>query len=261
MTTLTRRGLLGLFAAVPAWAADFWDKQPDYRKWGSRNIDKMLQNSPWAQRVTAPMPRGGGEEGGRRRGGGGLGGPGGGAGGFGVPTGGGRQDTRGGGVQGGPSQMELVVRWESAAPVKQAIVASQLQAEGAELTDQMTAYLDQAEEFYILTLSGLPPRMGRSLLENPDGLKELARLERKGLDSILPEQAEARDSNGQAVALYFMFPRSAEITVADKEVEFVFKMTPGRGSDGERGGRSGGGFEVKSKFKLKDMLYSGELSL
>ena len=46
--------------------------------------------------------------------------------------------------------------------------------------------------------------------------------------------------------MYFLFPRTDPITIADKNVEFVMKT--------ER-------LEVKRKFNLKKMIYNGELSL
>jgi len=46
--------------------------------------------------------------------------------------------------------------------------------------------------------------------------------------------------------LYFIFPRKAEFTLDDKEIEFVTRLqTVG----------------IKQKFKLKDMVYNGKLAL
>jgi hypothetical protein len=85
---------------------------------------------------------------------------------------------------------------------------------------------------------------------------------------------------GGSALLLFAFPKTEAITLADKEVEFVTKLcqqgrggAPGAGSrqgGGAPGGAAGGGaaggaatcqYNVKKKFKLKDMAIKGELAL
>ena len=74
--------------------------------------------------------------------------------------------------------------------------------------------------------------------------------------------------------MIYVFPKTDVITIDDKEVEFVTKLCGGFGGGfGGGGGRgaaapaagAGGGascqFNVKKKFKLKDMMYNGELAL
>jgi len=75
--------------------------------------------------------------------------------------------------------------------------------------------------------------------------------------------------------MLYMFPKTDAITIADKEVEFVTKLcSRGGGGFGGGGGRgaapgaapaAGGAsncqFNVKKKFKLKDMMYNGALAL
>jgi hypothetical protein len=66
---------------------------------------------------------------------------------------------------------------------------------------------------------------------------------------------------GGASLLLFAFPKSDAITLADKEVEFVTKLC---GPSFGGGGGGGGGacqYNVKKKFKLKDMAIKGELAL
>lgn len=281
---ITRRGLLGLFAALPAWAADFWEKEPDFKKWSAKDVDKMLNNSPWAQKTFVAMRGGGGGGGfagggggGRRGGGGGVPGGAGGGGGFagGGGGGGGRRGGGGGGgdVPMGPPPMEFIIRWHSSRPVKEAIIASRLQMEGTEMTSDMQAFLDREESHYILTVSGMPARMGQRFVANPGRLASFATLERKGKEPLTAESAEASEQPNQTVNLAFLFPRTEAITAADKEVEFIFKPAPGgggqgRGGQGGQGGdgqarqrQGGAGLEIKRKFKLKDMMYGGTLSL
>jgi len=75
--------------------------------------------------------------------------------------------------------------------------------------------------------------------------------------------------------MLYMFPKTDAITIADKEVEFVTKLCSrgggGFGGGGGRGAAPGAApaaasasncqYSVKKKFKLKDMMYNGELAL
>ena len=72
--------------------------------------------------------------------------------------------------------------------------------------------------------------------------------------------------------MLYMFPKTDAITIADKEVEFVTKLcSRGFGGGGGRGAAPGASpaaapasncqYNVKKKFKLKDMMYNGELAL
>jgi hypothetical protein len=87
-------------------------------------------------------------------------------------------------------------------------------------------------------------------------------------------QGGGNRSRGVASVMIYVFPKTDAITIDDKEVEFVTKLCGGFGGGfGGGGGRgaaapaagAGGGascqFNVKKKFKLKDMMYNGELAL
>ncbi len=258
MRRIVISALVGLLLASTAlWGADFWEEK-EYSQWTDKELQKMMMNSPWAKQVLVsrgggggslglPGQAGGGARGGGRGGGGGGGGGGGRGGGGGGRGGGGG----GGGGQAGPPPMQLWVRWNSAVPLKQGIVRNQTGMEGEANPDQVE-FLGREEPNYIVSVSGLPAQMAR-LAQNTERLKGAAMLERKKMDPIMPEAVEVQESQS-GLTIYFMFPRSAGIDVADKEVEFVLKLAGG-------GGGRGGGLDVKKKFKLKDMLYKGELSL
>jgi hypothetical protein len=70
---------------------------------------------------------------------------------------------------------------------------------------------------------------------------------------------------GVASVMIYVFPKTDPITIDDKEVEFVSKLCgAGFGGRGAAGGGAPAGnctLNVKKKFKLKDMLYNGELAL
>ena len=306
--------LLGLVVLTTAlYGAGFWDKK-DFMQWSPKEVEKIYMDSPWAKRVSIPMGApmaafsGGGGPGAGRRGGGG-GAPGGGGGGRGGAGG------RGGG--GGAGQMpqqtpslNLMVRFEEAAPVKHAKVKFNL-GEGTELTPQMQMYLENQEPYYIVAVEGLPALLAR-FEEEPEKLATTARLRRKKKDDIYPAKVEVQ-ANQRATLRYF-FPQNDPIMLEDKEVEFFMKferemmagMRPGAGGGGPQGrgqrgqagqggqrqqrgggqgqggggqGQGGGGQragaggrgagmamaifgkEIKRKFRLKDMVYKGELAL
>jgi hypothetical protein len=107
--------------------------------------------------------------------------------------------------------------------------------------------------------------------------------------------AGANRPRGVASVLIYVFPKTDAIGIDDKEVEFVSKLCGGFGGGFGGGGGGGGGrgaapgaapgggggggrgatpgaapggsgastcqFNVKKKFKLKDMMYNGELAL
>ena len=301
--------LVGLVVLTTAlYGAGFWDKK-DFMQWSPKEVEKIYMDSPWAKRVSIPMGApmaafsGGGAGAGRRGGGGGA--PGGGGGGRGGGGGGGG---RGGG--GGAGQMpqqapslNLMVRFEEAAPVKHAKVKFNL-GEGTELTPQMQMYLENQEPYYIVAVEGLPALLAR-FEEEPEKLATTARLRRKKKDDIYPAKVEVQAA--QRATLKYFFPQNDPIMLEDKEVEFFMKferemmagMRPGaagggpqsRGQRGQAGqggqrqqrgggqGQGGGGQraggagrgagmamaifgkEIKRKFRLKDMVYKGELAL
>ena len=256
---MTRRHLFRALSCAPLgvaglWAAEAWEKS-DYTGWDEKAIQKVLFDSPWSQKAALarpPMPEGGD--------GGGFGGGGGGrGGGFGGPGGGGP----GGG--GGMMQMSLFIRWHSSLPIKEAMVAARLQAESAELDDEMKQFLARQETHFIVNVLGLPARMQR-MAENTERLKQTATLNLKSREPIAASGAQAQAA-GEQLSLFFLFPREGNpITVDDKEVEFIMKLGggPRPGAEGDEAAQQRpmrGGLEFKSKFKLKDMMYKGALAL
>jgi len=270
MSRILLRGIaIASLSAAALWAADFWASK-SYTEWSAKEVDKLMTESPWSRNVTVVMRRGGGRGGGAdSRSGGGIGTPGGaGGGGFGGgsvaggsgggPGGGGgaggggigRSGRSGGGGGGGgqglgmPPPMSLYVRWFSSIPIKQAMVRSRYGDEVATAKDAID-YLARQEKFYVVTVAGLPGRMAGMFQQNPDALKQSTMLKRKKKEPIKPEDIQTQ-AQQELANFFFMFPKTDAITIDDKEVEFIMKT--------ER-------FEVKRKFKLKNMVFNGELSL
>ena len=189
----------------PAFSEDFWKSKP-YTEWTEKELKKMLTNSPWAKDVAAGM------------------------------------QGMGGGMAPAPTAK---VRWQTALPVKQALVKMKFGAEAATST-QAQQLLASVDTFYLIVMEGLPQRIaqmgGARLQEN---LKKSTMLKRGDKPPILPTQIEVGVAD-KLVLIYYAFPKTDAIVLEDKEVEFVSKVGP---------------MEFKKKFKLADMVMDGKLTL
>ncbi|MCC6368001.1 MAG: hypothetical protein IT165_31135 [Bryobacterales bacterium] len=268
---MTRRSLIfsltsqsGLLL-IRAWAkgsGQFWNDKPP-AEWSADEIDQLISKSPWAKEATLAYsagamgqggydpqgPAGGGGRGGM--GGGGLGIPGG----IGLPGGGmgGRRGGMGGpggmgypggrrGPGGGRSQAKVLVRWETAQPVRAALKKD---------------LPEGASGHYILSLNGLRFRGDEDTRAGDAGsdqdrprdrmlerLRQNSQLLPKDRAAIFPGRVERADL-GNAILLFF--PRGDKpLTAQDKEVTFQ---------------SAAGSSTLKVRFSLRDMLYHGELAL
>ena len=240
-------------------AEDFWVKKP-YTDWSEKDAAKLLVNSPWSHDVVitgGPTPEMAGAGTGRRgtsagenpgavgQNAGEMGGGGGGMGGGGRRGGGGEM---GGG--GGAPSMTVHVRWQSALPIRQALVVAKLGHEKAD-SDQAKQFVSQTIPYYVVAVVGPSMVVGFCLARNrgaripDDQLAELAKtatLVRKDKDPITAESAQKLPGEG---GVAFLFPKASAITLDDKEVEFVSKV---------------GRLEVKRKFKLKEMVLADKVA-
>ncbi|MBY0506462.1 MAG: hypothetical protein K2X03_21265 [Bryobacteraceae bacterium] len=265
-----------LLMVFSLFAAEVWDKKP-FTEWSPKEVDRLMTSSPWARETEAAFGgggmaggMGGGGRGGRGGGGGGMGGgmPGGGGmgGGGGMEGGGGPPGGGGGGMPGGggpPSQPTVLIRWQSALPMKQALIKRKFGSE-AETSAQAKAILESQETYYVIAVEKLPkmgagrPRAatgGPGEAEREAGadpaermrqmLARATSLNRKGKDPIKPEDIKIAMAE-KTMTVYFLFPRTDAITLADKEVEFSTRLGP---------------LEIKRKFKLQEMVYAGKLEL
>jgi hypothetical protein len=255
--------LIGLGALV-LLAEDFWLKKP-FTEWSEKDAAKILKSSPWTHEVSvnlsggSPMASGGGGRGSRGNGQGmgvpnassGIGGDVSGSGGgeTGMGGGGGRSGRGGGGESGGGASggvsIMLRVCWQSALPVRQATVLAKLGREKLD-SEEAKKFLAQDSPVYVIEVLDLPPEMARFPKER---LSEIAKsttsLRIKDKDPIPASGAQSAPRE-KAVDVYFLFPKTSPITLDDKEVEFVSTL---------------GRFEIKKKFKLKDMVIGDKLAL
>jgi hypothetical protein len=213
-----------ILAAAALGASDFWDSKP-FLEWSDKEAQKLLSDSPWATLTAVPLPNRGpvptADTGGGGRGGGG----------------------RGGGAEGfgpGPQRVRLTISWRSALPLKEAAARQQL-GKGGTLTADQQAALDHDDGFYVVAVQGLPPQYTRS---GPNNIIE-AFLRRDGKPAIGATRGNTQMTRGGALLLVG-FPKTDPITLTDGDVEFDIKM---------------GEFGFKKKFKLKEMVYKGQLAL
>lgn len=258
---MKNRAALVLLLAVSLWAADFWQSKP-FTDWNDKDLQKMMTNSPWARQVSvvlgSPSAPAGSSDGRGRRGGGNSGNmgevganpnadmganPGMGAAGARGGRAGAASDEMGAGLT--PSAT-FVIRWQSALPVKQALMRAKYGNEVA-TSPEAKKFLESTEPNYVIGLSGLSLAMLRT---DPEELKkalmEKTSLSAKGKDPLKPSDIQFTRS-GERADSYFVFPKTAAFTLDDKEVEFSTKI--------------GTLPPMKYKFHLKEMVYNGKLEL
>ena len=127
----------------------------------------------------------------------------------------------------------MIVRWESAEPVRQALAVRA----GAET-------LAGVRRHYIVAVTSLPFGAAR-LAEEPEKIRSRVALLIKDKPQVPADRVEIRPQPGApGVRLYF--PRDAAITLDDKSVQLLMRLDP---------------YQVRRKFKLKEMIFRGRLEL
>jgi len=149
----------------------------------------------------------------------------------------------GGGGFGGGGEVTLL--WQTALPIKQALVKRRFAAE-AGTSPEAKAMLDREEKFYVLTLSGVPGNLlGATRGEQKAALLDLTTITVTGKPPL--KAADVQTSMGRGGGtVSFLFPRTTMFTADDKEMEFASKFDK---------------TAVKKKFKLKDMVFNGKLEM
>jgi hypothetical protein len=227
---------------IGLWAADFWQSKP-YTDWSDKEVQKIQTNSPWSKEVSVSMGEGGSGHSGRgsRAGGGGsVGGDDQIATGAGGSGGGRSQDPS---LMGGPS-MNLIVSWRTALPVRQAVAKEKYGTEAATSPDAKKL-VEEDQKYYGVLVSGLPGRAVRANDQMKAALLKNTSLIVKGKDPIAPADIQT-GGNEQKALVIFLFPRTAALSLDDKEVEFSTRFGP---------------LVVRQKFRLKDMVFNGKLEL
>ena len=109
-------------------------------------------------------------------------------------------------------------------PVKQALVRRKFGSEAATSPDAKK-FLDD-DPGYLIVVSGLPATISRGL--SPQirmAIRQQTTLSVKGKPGLQPTGIDIGPP-GPTLELFFLFPKSAEFTLADKEVEFSTNLGP-----------------------------------
>jgi hypothetical protein len=235
-----------LAAAFSLFAADPWQSKP-FTEWSDKDVQKILSGSPWARSVTigggpgdnVPTP----ERSGNRPAGMNSAGD---TGAMGPSTIGpeGSRDRSRDAIPSGidTGSIVLTVLWQSAMPVKQALVRRRFGVEGAVSVDAKKMLDENA--VYLISVSGLTPAMARA----PQAKSEI--LTRTTLLVKGKEPLHATDilvsPSGKVTEAIFVFPKTVPFALEDKDVEFSTQL---------------GAVVVRSKFHLKDMVVAGALQI
>jgi hypothetical protein len=249
-----------LLASFPLWAADFWQSKP-FTAWGEKEIQRMLINSPWAHAVsisTQPLSAGRGAPGtgvdvpGNNVPGSNA--PGNNNAGIGLPS-----DTapRLGEIGGGGStlpevessvpKISVVVRWQTALPVRQAFIRAKYGSEAA-TSPEAKSSLERQEALYVIAVSEVPAALLRGDAEKlKQSIEAQSTLFAKGKEPLRPSEIQFSEP-AELMDVFLIFPKSAAsaFSLDDKEVEVSTRI---------------GDAVVKYRFRLKDMVYNGKLEL
>src|SRR5580698_9264207 len=222
-----------LIAAEPEW------KNKPIAGWTEEDAQQILGNSPWAKTIVAGIARRRSED--ELREGGQMGQP------HGVGYDGVDDKKRplseaignpfivGKTPPSTAPTIRLLVRWESALPIR----AAELKAHEAEPPTL-------SDDGYSIAVYGVPASYAKgdpASLGNP--LKEMAVLRREGKKDVKPTRAEVFELESSVVVVY-LFPLSAEIGKKDGVVEFSALI---------------GRLQVSQHFLIEDMQFQGKLEL
>jgi hypothetical protein len=232
-------------------AADIWEAKP-FASWSDKEVKELLSDSPWAGKASLTHTRPGG----------------------GSPA---IDDT-------------VIVSWTSALPMRQANVREAIGLNGTVTADHQ-AFLSQEQPAYVIALKiegmsamaarvvapiakettlrrgkkpPIPVAQANSVALDRDG--KVVEMPARGAPGGAPQAGDAPPAGrggggggrggfggfgggfggGGSTIVVFAFPKTDPITLDDKEVELVSRI---------------GQYNVKKKFKLKDMVVNGQLAL
>ena len=224
-----------ILVTVALGAAGVWETKP-FNSWSDSELKEVMANSPWVGKASLTHARAGGAA--------------------------------------RPIDDTVIATWTSALPIRQAVVRERVGIGGA-VPREMEAFLAEPQPLYVIALKvqGMSAMAARGVEE----IQKASTLNREGKAPIGAAQVEANmlDKDGKLAAppqapvpggdpgqrgggfggaananaaamIVIGFPRDSAITMADKEVELVTRI---------------GQYNVKRKFKLKDMAVNGVLEL
>ena len=146
----------------------------------------------------------------------------------------------------GPPQTTLIVRWQSATVVQQALVKAQY-GDKAGSSPEAQKRLEPNAAYYIIAVGNLPASQKLRDAEARKALLGMTTLTVNGKDHPIAAKDVVYVEAGEGtIEARFLFPRDFVLTADDKEVEFATMF---------------GKAAVKAKFNLKNMAINGKLGL
>lgn len=140
--------------------------------------------------------------------------------------------------------MSITVSWRSSLAVREAVAKEKYGTEAATSADAKKLVEDEPK-FYLVMVSGLPGRALHGNDKMKESLLQSTSLIVKGKDAIQATDLQT-GGNEQRPLVLFMFPKTAPLSLDDKDVEFSTRL---------------GTIVVKQKFHLKEMMFNGKLDL
>jgi hypothetical protein len=155
--------------------------------------------------------------------------------------------------RGSPATLQVLVRWDSALPVREAAQRA---------SEANKAVQEAAAKDYVISISGLVPANryrsagkmeGKSVSDGAadardpeemlEGFMSTSRLIRHGHAALVPENVKLDCATG---VVYLFFPRTDPINLEEKEIVFRTRF---------------GALRVEKIFQLREMVYNGRIEL
>jgi hypothetical protein len=223
MPTALLKKLILCAVVTPAalWGADVWEAKP-FQNWTQKDVQKIFNNSPWARQARAVI-------------------------GSTTPA---ATDRGGqpavGDTSSNDSGVPVIVRWQSALPLRQAQMLGKY-GDNVAVSAEAQKFLTDEPSLYVVAISGL----AGSIVSAGGGdqarqsIAEKSTVTVRGKPPLHPIAVDFL-AVGSTVDVLIGFPRSTRITLDDQDVELASEI--GRAT-------------VRYKFKLKDMVVRGKLEL
>lgn len=228
--------LIALLAGVVSAAE--WDSKP-FPNWSDKLVIRLVTDSPWAKGIDVPLTWKKREE--RPLTPQDVPGA--------TPQSAGRMGSPVGGIGAGKPKMplgvDLIVRWASALPVRQAKALYKQRNEKTGVQNPSDLIEMQSPD-YVLEIYGIPAEVAHLGTESVEAIAmSSAWLRTKSGRLLKPNRVEAQ-VHALTLTLLIHFPRKEAITLKDQEVECFVDMQI---------------FQARAKFKLDSMKYLGSLEM
>jgi hypothetical protein len=149
-------------------------------------------------------------------------------------------------VRGKDTGAGLIVRWQTAVPIRQAVARFHYGDE-AGTSENIAQQLNREEPYYIVGILGLPLTL---IGPKPEELKSWVSLKPGGQPPLRPVNILTDKLMSQALNVFFFFPKlqpgARLITLDDETVEFSLQSPL---------------VEIRRMFVLKELVYASKLEL